>query len=77
MNDIYFITKDQFIASTLFAFQMKLNSIDRKNGCCYFVFENKKLCIDMENRYYSGELSINPRLVFDAFRSIKSIIYTK
>jgi hypothetical protein len=70
-------TKDQFIASTIYSLGGKINSIPREDKECFFVFDNKEQCEMWVIKYYAGELKIDPRLLFDAFKTIKSIIYNK
>lgn len=68
-------TKDQYLASTLYAFGLKLDSSEWANNACFFVFEDRKKCEEIVRRYYSGELRIDPRSVWDGFKTIKSIIF--
>ena len=70
-------TKDQFIASTIYSLGGKMNSIQREKNECFFVFKNKDRCEMWVIKYYAGDLKIDPRILFDSFRTIKSIIYNK
>jgi len=71
----FYRTKDQFIASTLFAFGRKIDSTEWSNGECYFLFESAQKCQKIANKYYTGELKVDPRVLFDSFKAIKSIIF--
>ena len=68
-------TKDQFVASTLYALGEKLDSTESENGVVFFVFENGKRCEELVKKYYANDLKVNPRALFDSFRTIKSILF--
>lgn len=68
-------TKDQFIASTLYALGLKLDSSEWIDGACFFVFENEPKCLDVVKKYYAGELMVDPRDLWEGFKIIKSIIF--
>ena len=70
-----FRTKDQFIASTLYAMGEKLDSLERVDRECFFLFENKNKCEQVLKKYFSDELKISPRLLFSSFKDIKTYIY--
>jgi len=71
----FYRTKDQYIATTLYAFGMKLDTTEWDNGVCYFLFENFKKCEEIVKKYFSHELKISPITLFNAFKDIKSILY--
>jgi len=71
----FYRTKDQFIASTLYSFGEKLDSTEWVGNECYFLFENETKCKELAQKYYSGELKVNPRILFDSFKVIKSILF--
>lgn len=70
-----FRTKCQFIASTLFALGKKIDSTEWDGRECFFLFENESVCREIMNKYYSGGLKVDPRILFDSFKTIKSMIF--
>jgi hypothetical protein len=68
-------TKDQFIASTLYSLGVKLASSEWRDGKCFLYFKNQDKCDQIVSAYYSGELTVNPRTLFDSFKTIKAIIF--
>lgn len=68
-------TKDQFISSTLYASGLKLAFPEWEDGKCFLYFKDKKKCDEIVAKYYTGELSLDPRVLFDSFKTVKSIIY--
>ena len=74
MNQNY-KTKCQFLASTLYAQGFLIESIERINGECFFIFENKKNAEKIVRKYYSSDLKVDPRKLFNSFKDIKSMIF--
>jgi len=70
-----FRTKCQFIASTLYALGEKLDSTESDGRVLFFIFENKSKCEELVKKYYANDLKVNPRALFDSFRTIKSILF--
>lgn len=70
-------TKDQFISSTLYALGIKLAFSNWEDGKCFLYFKDKNKCDEIVNKYFSGELIVNPRILFDSFKTIKTIIFSK
>ena len=67
-------TKDQYLASTLYAIGLKLDSSEWFDNACFFVFENEQKCQEVVKKYYAGELRVDPRDLWEGFKTIKSII---
>ena len=70
-------TKDIFIASTLFAQKIKLFSTDWVNDECFFCFENKEKSEEIVRKYYIDDIKIAPKKLFNGFKDIKSILFSK
>lgn len=70
-------TKDQFLASTLYALGERFLFSEWEDGKCYLYFLNKDKCEEIIAKYYSGQLKIDPRVLFDSFKTIKTIIFEK
>lgn len=70
-------TKDLFIASTIYALGEKLAFSEWEDGKCFLYFENKKNCENLSDKFFSGDLKVDPRVLFDAFKTIKAIIFSK
>jgi hypothetical protein len=72
-----FKTKDQFLASTLYALGEKFLYSNWEDGKCYLFFADENKCEKIVSKYYSGELKVDPRIIFDSFKTIKTIIFEK
>ncbi len=71
-------TKCQFISSTLYALGEQLDSTEWAGNECYFLFVNhKSRCEAVVKKYYAGNLKIDPRILFDSFKTIKSLIFNR
>ena len=76
MKDVdNFKTKDQFLASTLYALGERFLFSEWEDGKCYLFFDSKNKCELIVSQYYSGKLKIDPRVLFDSFKTIKTIIF--
>jgi len=75
-NEVY-KTKDIFIASTLFAAEVRLVSTEWLNGECFFCFEDKGKSEDIAKKYFANDLKVSPRKLFNCFKDIKSILFNK
>lgn len=72
-----FETKDQFIASILYACGQTFRSSGWRNSACYFKFENPEKCERIVSDYYMGDLKVDAKKLFDSLQTIKGIIYGK
>lgn len=72
-----FETKDQFIASVLYASGQNFWTTEWRDSACYFQFENPEKCRQTVSDYYRGELKVDAKKLFDALQTIKGIIYGK
>ena len=68
-------TKDQYLASTLFALGLKVIKSEWRGRECFFIFSEAEQCQKIIRQYYSGELKADPRIIFDGFKAIKSMIF--
>lgn len=68
-------TRDQHLASLLYATGQILDSTYWENGACHFMFEDKGRCDDVVTDYYKGLVKIDAKAIFEALRTIKGIIY--
>lgn len=71
-----FRSKDQFIATVLFAMGKKIDSTEWQNNELFFIFENQKECEDIVKDYYWNRLKMSPYDLFNAQKAIKSMIYS-
>lgn len=72
-----FKTKDQTIASLLYATGQTLNSSFWENGVCFFVYEDKTQCEQIIVNYYKGQIILSAKTIFDAIKTVKGIIYSR
>ena len=68
-------TKCQFLASTLYSFGFVLESTEWEDGVCFFCFQDGDKCKKVAQQYFSGGLKVEPRILFNAFRDVKNIIF--
>jgi len=69
-------TKDQFLASTLYALGERFLFSEWEDGKCFLYFSDTNKCEEIVAKYYSGQLKIDPRILFDSFKTIKTIIFS-
>jgi hypothetical protein len=67
-------TKDWEIASLLYASGHALAAAEWVDGVCFFAFEDETACERTIASYYRGELRLDPRVIFQAWREVKNIL---
>lgn len=72
-----YATKDQNLATVLYALKERLLTTEWERETCHFIFEDKKKCEEIVMRYFTNELRANPKIVLDALKTIKNILYSK
>lgn len=72
-----YTTKDQQIASLLYAQNQILNSSYWENGVCFFVFQDAPQCRDIIAKHYNGQITLTSKVVFEAIKTIKSILLNR
>lgn len=70
-------TKDLAEAAALIVKKLPLISIERDCAICWFVFENKKECQLVSNRFFFGELQVNAREYQEAMARLKNRIFAQ
>lgn len=79
-------TKDIYLASTLIALGYKWYRIEKNGRQCYFIFDagsvdppkgtSPKALLELEvDNYWGGNLSVDPKELFNAFKELKARIY--
>lgn len=74
MNQEY-KTKDLAEATALITTGNSLIGIERDGKICFFIFENKEKCIEISNKYFFGELTVNARNFYEAMVRLKNRIF--
>ena len=74
MENIY-RTKDLYESSYLYACHKKLLQLDRENGRCWFIFQDKQSCQSLIDSYWRREAKIDAKEFIDALRSLKDRIF--
>jgi hypothetical protein len=89
MSDISeYKTKDVYIASTLIARGLKQYRIERNGRQCFFIFSpeiedtptgfSPVTFLEMEiEQYWSGNLLVDPKELFNAFKELKNRMYVE
>lgn len=72
-----FKTKDSYLASVIYYFGFKLDSTEWQGDSLFFVFENAEEAEKIVKQYYAGELKVDPRILFDSYKIIKQIIFSR
>ncbi len=79
-------TKDIYLASTLIALGYKWYRIEKNGRQCYFIFDAAnvdsppetppKVSLESEiDNYWAGNLLVDPKELFNAFKELKARIY--
>lgn len=68
-------TKDQYLASLLYSLKQKLIHTEYEDRVCYFFFADNEICEQIISDYFMNNLSINPKDLVDAHKTIKTIVY--
>ncbi len=74
MNQEY-KTRDLAEATALITSGNSLIGIKRDGKVCFFFFENKEKCIEISNKYFFGELTVNARNFYEAMVRLKNRIF--
>lgn len=89
MSDISeYKTKDVYIASMLIARGYKQYRIERNGRQCFFIFYPEKEDVpdsfnpvsfleDEVNQYWNGNLLVDPKELFNAFKELKNRMYVE
>lgn len=72
-----FTTRDFDKATLLMSVEQSFLGEEWKSSICYFSFSDEKKCEAILLQFDNGELSINPKKVFEAQRTLKSIIFNR
>jgi hypothetical protein len=69
-------TRDIYLASVLQLSGMPIIKIDNYDGKGVFSFRRTPKIEEIINAYFSDELSMNPKSVFEAWKAIKARVYS-
>lgn len=75
-NDTY-QTKDLYEASTLYAVNQKFLYLEKSQNYFWFIFENKKVCQQIADRYWRREVSVDAKTYSDAVRTLKDRLFSQ
>lgn len=70
-----YITKDLPSASFLVAVGEKLIGIERKEGKCWFIFNDSKSCEELVKEFYFGHSYSQMKSFYAAMQSLKTQIF--
>ncbi len=71
----FFRTKCFKLAVILYSNDLKLDSIEREENCCYWVFCDEAKCRKIIEAHNRGELSVNSLALINALNTIKGTIF--
>lgn len=70
-----FQVRDLYLAGYLYANGQRFQGVRRDGPICWFEFGDKKKCLEMQQDYFSGLGSTNPRSYADALKTLKGVIF--
>lgn len=70
-------TKDLYLASLWYAKGIKMVNMRRNGKECYFVFESKQKCEEIEKRYWSKEETVIAKDFTDAVKTLKGLLFVR
>lgn len=72
-----FPSKDLYFASYLLASGQKLLRVDRDGRQCWFVFGDKRACLDLQLKFTTKNAQIDAKEYANALRTLKDLIFTE
>lgn len=75
--DDQFITKDLYLAGLLYAKNIKLEKVNRNGKLCWFVFNNKSLCEELQQQFFNKAVDVNAKDYVNALRTLKDLIFAE
>lgn len=70
-----FLTKDLHLAALLYAKGVPFVTVNRSGKLCWFVFENKNLCLKLQQEFFAKSVDVNAREYVDALRALKDLVF--
>ncbi len=74
-NENTYKTKDLGEAGALLVLQQILLAVEKDEKVCWFIFNDKKMCESISNKFYFGELSVNARDYKEKIDRLKNRIF--
>lgn len=75
-SDLYF-TKDLSEAGAILCKKAVLLHLEQEQNFYWFVFQDKQLCEQLSNFYWSGELQVSAKAYADSLRSLKDRLFAR
>ncbi len=72
-----YLVKDIGEAAALLCKSVKFLRLQKEESFCWFVFENRQLCEQLSEQYWSGELVVSARVFNDALRTLKDRLFAR
>ncbi len=69
-------TKDLYLASLWYAKHIKMIDIERVGKQCWFVFEEKHKCEEVQKKFMFREEIVNAKEYADAIKTLKGMIFS-
>jgi len=74
-KDLYYKTKDLYVASLLFCLGVKLQKAEKTDGILFFYFNDKEDCDDVMSDFYNRKIKIEPLKFIESIKIAKGFIY--
>lgn len=70
-----FSTKDLYLGGMIYAKKAKFLGIERQGQICWFLFEDKDLCEDLQQQFYARTANVNAKDFAEGVRTLKNLIF--
>lgn len=71
-----FLTKDLHLAALLYAKAVPFVTVNRSGKLCWFVFEDKNLCLQLQQEFFAKSVDVNAKEYADALRTLKDLVFS-
>ena len=76
MNQKEFHTKDIYLATALKQSGARIIRVENRTGKGVFVFDDSAKLKELALRFFNGEMRVDPQGLFEAWKSLKSMVYS-
>lgn len=76
-NNEYLVKDIGEAAALICCKSVKLLRLQREESFYWFVFENRQLCEQISNEYWSGDLKVGAKEHSDALRTLKDRLFAR
>lgn len=70
-----FSTKDLYLAGVIYSKGVRFQGIQREGKVCWFLFEDKNLCEELQQQFFAKTVDVNAKDFADALRTLKDLVF--